>query len=108
VSDTLVLILTLVACGLATFAMRLSFIFGGKWMRLGPTFQSLLRYVPPAVLTALIAPELLIREGAIDVSTLNPRFWAGLLAIGAALVTRSVLLTIIVGMSALWLLRWLF
>ncbi len=106
-SDTLILLATLIACGIATFAMRLSFILGGKWLKLGPNFHSLLRYVPPAVLTALIAPELLIRESAIDISTHNPRFWAGLLAIGAALVTRSVVLTIIVGMGALWLLRWL-
>ncbi len=106
-SDTLVLIATLVVSGLTTFSMRLSLILGGRWIKLGPGFQSLLRYVPPAVLTALIAPELLLREGALDVSMHNPRFWAGLLAIGAALATRSVLLTIVVGMGALWGLRWL-
>jgi branched-subunit amino acid transport protein len=107
-SDTFKLVATLLGCGLITFAIRLSFILGGRWVTLGPRFQALLRYVPPAVLTALIAPELLLREGTFDVGMQNFRLWAGLLAIVAALVTRSVILTILVGMGALWGLRWLF
>lgn len=98
---------TMAACGLATFLIRFSFFAGGRRLSLGPRFQSLLRYVPPAVLSALIAPELLLRDGAFDPSPRNPRLVAGLVAILVAAVSRSVLLTIACGMLALWGLSWL-
>jgi branched-subunit amino acid transport protein len=101
------LILTMVAGGLVTLLIRLSFIVGGRRLALGPRFQSLLRYVPPAVLSALIAPELLLRGGSFDPSPRNPRLVAGLVAIAVAVATRSVLLTIACGMLALWGISWL-
>ena len=106
-SSPWVLILTMLAGGLVTFLIRLSFIVGGRRLALGPRFQSLLRYVPPAVLSALIAPELLLRGGALDLSPRNPRLVAGLVAIAVAVATRSVLLTIACGMLALWGINWL-
>lgn len=101
------LILTMVAGGLVTLLIRLSFIIGGRRLALGPRFQGLLRYVPPAVLSALIAPELLLRGGVFYPSPHNPRLVAGLVAIFVAFVSRSVLLTIACGMLALWGLSWL-
>ena len=101
------LIVTMVGCGLVTFLIRFSFLVGGRRFTLGPHFQSLLRYVPPAVFSALIAPELVIRGGSPDFSLRNPRLIAGLLAIGVALASRSVLLTIACGMLALWGINWL-
>ena len=101
------LIFTMVAGGLVTLLIRLSFIVGGRRLALGSRFQSLLRYVPPAVLSALIAPELLLRDGALDPSPRNPRLVAGLVAIAVAAVTRSVLMTIACGMLALWGISWL-
>lgn len=100
--DTPSLILTLLACGLATFLTRLSFIAGGRRFALTPRLQALLRYVPPAVLAALIAPEVFVRDGAADFSPASPRFIAALLAGLIALRTRSVSLTIAGGLFALW------
>lgn len=94
---------TMAGCGLVTFLIRLSFISGGRHLALSPRFQNLLRYVPPAVLSALIAPEILIRRGVFDPSLANPRLWAGAIAVLVALLTRNVLATIAAGMSALWL-----
>lgn len=101
--DGIGLILTLVACGLVTFLTRFSFIAGGQRLALGPRLQALLRYVPPAVLAALIAPEIFVREGVVDFSLLSPRPIAALLAAVVALCTRSVSLTIGAGLLALWL-----
>jgi len=97
------LILTLVACGVVTFLTRFSFIAGGQRLALGPRLQALLRYVPPAVLAALIAPEIFVRDGAVDLSLLSARPLAALVAALAALYTRSVSLTIAAGLLALWL-----
>ena len=65
-------------------------------------FQRWLRYVPVAVLAALIAPDALAPQGqfTFDISTV---------ALGVGLVvawrTRNVFLTIAAGMAAFWLLR---
>lgn len=92
----------LALAGLVTFATRLSFIaLLGRWEP-PPLVQRALRLVPPAVLSAIIAPELVIRGQALDLSFGNARLFAGLVAALVALKTRNVLLTIAVGMGALW------
>ncbi|WP_374514006.1 AzlD domain-containing protein [Niveibacterium sp.] len=101
--DGIGLVLTLLACGLVTFLTRFSFIAGGRRLALSPRLQALLRYVPPAVLAALIAPEIFVRDGAVALSLLSPRPIAALLAALVALYTRSVSLTIGAGLLALWL-----
>ena len=70
-----------------------------------PWLQRMLRFVPIAALTAIITPELLIQQGAINLSLLNTRLIAGAIASLVAYKTRNVLVTIVVGMLALWLLN---
>jgi len=97
--------LTMLAAGLATFATRLSFIYFLDKLRLPDWFRRGLRFVPAAVLSALILPGLVVHGSAIDLGPHNPEFWAGLVAIGVAWRTKNVLLTILIGMVALLLLR---
>lgn len=107
-SDTVVLCLAMLAGGVVTFATRVIFLMSGERFRPGPGFRALLGYVPPAVLAALIAPEIFLRDGAISLGADNLRLWAALLAGVVALLTRSVLATIASGLGALWLLQvWL-
>lgn len=92
--------------GLITFAIRLSFIqFWGR-LNIPDWLQRALRFVPPAVLTAIIFPELLIRNGSVDVSLTNPRLIAGMCAILVGLKTKSMIMTILAGMLLLWLLNY--
>ena len=65
-----------------------------------------LRFVPPAVLSAIIFPELLLRDGAWVTPWENPRLLAGVIAGFIAWRTRNVLLTIAVGLAAFWALGW--
>ena len=99
--------LTIIIAGLLTFLTRLSFIFLlGRW-QLPVRLARALRFVPPAVLSAIIFPEVLINGGNLYLAADNLRMWAALVAALVAWRTRSVLLTIAVGMGALYLLTWL-
>lgn len=93
----------LVVCGLITFAIRLSFIALLGRYELPPVAARALRFVPPAVLSAIIFPELVLRDGALRLEPHNARLVAGLLAALVAWRTRNVFLTIAAGMAFLWI-----
>jgi branched-subunit amino acid transport protein len=97
-------IATFVAIGVLTFAMRASFIFLLSHMRMPAWFEQALRYVPAAALSALVWPEIVIgRGGALLSPDTYPKLIAGAVALVSALITRSVPLTLVLGMAALWL-----
>jgi branched-subunit amino acid transport protein len=99
--------LVMIFGGLITFGMRFSLIYLFGRFEVPDTLRRALHYVPPAVLSAIIFPELLIRDGMLDVSFTNTRLLAGILAIVTAWFSRNTLLTILVGMAALFILQWL-
>lgn len=99
--------LVMIVGGLITFGMRFSLIYLFGRLEIPETMRKALHYVPPAVLSAIIFPELLIRNGALDISLTNTRLLAGIVAIAAAWFTRNTLITILVGMAALFILQWL-
>lgn len=103
-SDT-ALWLTILGAGLCTWLLRLSFIELWQWMSVPPLLNRALRYVPPAVLAALVVPALVRSGGPIDLSPDNLRLVAGILAAVVAWFSRNVLLTLAVGMGTLWLLQ---
>lgn len=67
-----------------------------------------LRYVPTAVLTAIILPEMLIRDGSFALRLDNAYLFGGLIAGAVAWKTRSLLLTIVLGMAGFMLWRAVF
>lgn len=97
--------LVMIIGGLLTFGMRFSFIYLFGKFEIPETMRRALHYVPPAVLSAIIFPEILIRNGALDVSLDNTRLLAGIVAIAVAWFSRNTLLTILIGMAALFLLQ---
>jgi len=99
--------ITLILAGMLTYAIRLSFILIFHRIAVPDWLQRALRYVPPAVLTAIIFPELLIQDGRLAISLENGRLIAGLVAILIAWRTKNALLTIVVGMAILWLVQWI-
>jgi len=99
--------LTICGMGLVTFAIRLVPILALDRMAIPIRLRRALRYVPPAVLSAIIFPELLLLENALDLSLGNERLLAGVLALLVAWFSKNILLTIAAGMAALWLFQWL-
>jgi branched-subunit amino acid transport protein len=91
--------------GLITFGMRFSLIFLFGKFEIPETMRKALHYVPPAVLSAIIFPELLYRSNQLDISFGNTRLLAGIVAILVAWFTKNTLLTILAGMLALLLLQ---
>jgi branched-subunit amino acid transport protein len=93
--------LVILLAGLLTFGTRLSFILLLDRLKIPAWFRRGLRFVPVAVLSAIILPELASRNTVLDLSLRNPQLYAGALAVLVAWRTKNVLLTIIVGMAAL-------
>lgn len=99
------LFLALAAAGVLTFLTRLSFIALLGSTEVPAVVVRALRFVPPAVLSAIVANEVLVRDGAVDLSAGNLRLLAAAIATGVALLTRNVFATIGAGMVALWTLQ---
>ncbi|MCX6067258.1 MAG: AzlD domain-containing protein, partial [Chloroflexi bacterium] len=76
----------MIVLGLFTFATRLSFIALLERINMPRNFQRALRFVPIAVLSAIIAPELGYSNNLLALSPTNPRLWAGLVATLVAFV----------------------
>lgn len=106
-ATVLALTASIVVIGLLTFLMRLAFLWPSSQALLPRNVEQALRFVPPAVLTALIVPDLLHQSSfflpAVDVA----RLVAALVALIIAWRTRRIVVTLIVGMVTLWLLTFL-
>jgi len=96
--------LIIIAMGVVTFGIRLLPIVLLGRIEIPLVVQRALRFVPPAVLSAIIAPELLMPGGQVNLSLGNARLLAGVLATVVAWRTKNVLATIAVGMIAFWVL----
>lgn len=100
--------LILFVTGLITYGIRLSSIVLYGKQDMPVRLQAALRYVPPAVLSAIIFPEVMLPGGSLDLSPANLRLLAGGLAALVAWRTKNVFLTIVVGMVTLLVLQYLF
>jgi branched-subunit amino acid transport protein len=99
--------LTVIGMGVATYAIRLSMLVFVHHSALPPLFRDALRYVTPAVLTAIILPAVLFvgDNDTFDAGPGNERLLAAVLAAAVARLTANVWLTIGAGMCALWALE---
>lgn len=86
---------------LVTFFTRYT-LMAALGREIPPWLRRWLGYVPPAVLTALIVPAVLAPQGKV---TVGLPFWATSAAAVVAWRTRNVLLTILAGMAAFWVLK---
>lgn len=98
--------LLILVIGLGTFLMRLSGIqlFGEHGMP--PRLKRALRFVPSAVIAAIVVPAIVYGGPDPGFHLENLRLLAGVLAAVVAWTTRSVLATLGIGMGSLWLLQW--
>ncbi|MDV3353146.1 AzlD domain-containing protein [Leptothoe sp. LEGE 181152] len=84
---------------LVTFLIRYPLLAMSGHITLPPRLLQALTYVPPAVLTAIIVPSVLIEGGNLWLGVGNPRLMGALAALGVGLWKKNLLLTILVGMG---------
>jgi branched-subunit amino acid transport protein len=94
--------------GLVTFGMRFSFIFLYGSFEIPETMRRALPYIPPAVFSAIIFPELFLTDTMLNISIDNIRLLAGLVATLVAWYSKNTMFTIISGILALFLFKILF
>ena len=99
--------IVLVSVGLLTLATRLSFIVLQDRWQPPDLFQRGLRFVPLAVLSALVFPDVLMRDGQIAIPPDIPRLAGALLACLVAWRSKNIFLTIGIGMLVFYLLGFL-
>lgn len=96
----------IVSLGALNYLSRLSFIAFFARRSMPPLLARALKYVPAAMLTALIVPMIVeTKGGAIDFT--SSKVLAALIAGTVAFVWRNTLATLATGMVVLWLLQWL-
>jgi branched-subunit amino acid transport protein len=100
-----VLWLVVLAAAVGTYVLRVSFVtLFGRLDEVPTRVKRVLAFVPPAVLAALVLPELVLRGDALAVSLGNRRLLAGLFAAAVAWKTEDMLATLVAGMAALYVL----
>lgn len=97
---------TLLGMIVVTYGIRLSFLVFGHGLAFPAWLERALRYVPAAVLTALIVPMALAPQGAVDVSLHNAYLPGTIVAAVVAFVTRNTLGAILSGFIAYGLWRY--
>ena len=93
-----------------TFLTRGFFLLMGARVELPEAVQRAIRYAPAAALVAIVVPEIFLLKTS-SVATFdweNPHLWGGLAAISSFLLTRSMVLTIVLGMVGFTCARWYF
>lgn len=91
--------------GAGTFALRvIPFLAHGR-VETPPALARLLRFVPAASLAALVIPGSILVNANGSYHAELPRILALAIAVGVAAKWRNVVLTLFVGMAALWVLQ---
>lgn len=92
--------LTIFLAGLGTYLQRASFlVLAHRLVDLPPIVERVLRQIPPAVLAAMVVPQLLRPEGSLDLW--QPELLAGAIAAFVSWKTRNIAVTLVVGMGVL-------
>lgn len=95
--------LAIVVVGAGTFCIRFSFLFFFEYLSEIPEgVERTLRFVPSAVLAALVVPAVVVVDGSPAVSVDNHQLLAAVAAAVVAWRTENILATIVVGMGVLF------
>lgn len=91
--------------GAVTFLPRLLPVWVLSSRKLPPLVIAWLRFVPVAVLSAMLLPALLVQNGQLDFSSSNLFLWAAIPTFLTAWKTRSLFGSVIVGMLVVAVVR---
>ncbi len=96
------------AMAMVTFLIRYSFIAFSSRIKLPSQLIEAFKYLPTAILTAIVVPEILMPTDAkIALSYTNARLIGAIAAISISWRTRNLLMTIVGGMLIFFIWQWL-
>jgi branched-subunit amino acid transport protein len=98
-------VVLIIGMALVTIAVRYPVLALVGKLSLPESVFRALRYVPPAVLAAIILPEMFYREGQLQIALTNAPLIAGIITFAIAWFSKNILLTIIGGMVVLLALK---
>ena len=104
--DQKTILITILGMGVVTYLPRLLPVLLLSSKKLPPLVETWLRYVPVAVLSAMLLPSLAVNDGALDFSSSNLFLWAAIPTFLVAWKTRSLFGSVIVGMAVVALARY--
>ena len=93
---------TIIISGIITFTIRFSAIYKVTNSTTSEWLENILKYVPTSVLAVLIFPEIFLNESNTLEILNNPKILAAAAALMVTILTKSIIITIITGMSVLW------
>lgn len=93
---------------LVTLLIRYPVLAVSGRIQFSPQFLQILRYIPPAVLTAIVVPAVLMPTGTqVDFSYTNARLIGALAAVAIGFWRKNLLLTITIGMMVFLGYQWI-
>lgn len=96
--DQELILLIIFGMGLVTYLPRLLPLLALTGVKLPKWVISWLGYVPPAVLSALLLPSILLQDDQLSLGLDNLFLWAALPTMGVAVLTKSLFPPVIIGM----------
>jgi branched-subunit amino acid transport protein len=100
-------VLMIVGMALVTFSIRYPLLALVGRLNLPPGVFQTLRFVPVAVLTATVAPIMLLPDDQLNLRLSNAYLVAGVITIGIAAWQKKLLPTIMLGMAVFFAWRWI-
>ena len=88
-----------------TFGIRYFLFALADRMRMAAWIEASLKFIPPAVLTAITLPAVLLPRGDWQLSFSNPYLVSAAAAVAAGVVTRNLMATIAIGLASFFILR---
>lgn len=105
--DQRAIFLTILGMALVTYVPRLLPVWLLSSRSLPPLVIAWLRYVPVAVLAAMLFPAIVIRDSQVDLGLSNLFLWAAFPTLLVAWKKRSLFGSVIVGMIVVAVVRFL-
>lgn len=88
-----------------TVVTRSFFLLMPRRFEFPESIKKALRYAPTVAITAIIAPDILMHQGAVDLSWHNPDLLAGLAVVAVFVWRHSLVWSLIAGMVVFTLFR---
>ncbi len=99
------ILIIIIGMGIVTYFTRIGALALFRFIGVPSWLNRWLKYVPVAILTALIVPSLLLPQGYLDISINNHYLIAGIVAAVVAYKSRNIIATLGLGISVMLVLK---